>query len=62
MYMSPKMDQGDMIAQEEIEILDNDTASTLHDKLSIIGRDLLLDTIPKIIDGTALRIKQNEDE
>ena len=62
MYMSPKMDQGDMIAQEEIEILDNDTAETLHDKLSIIGRDLLLDTIPKIIDGTALRIKQNEDE
>ena len=41
---------------------DNDTASTLHDKLSILGRDLLLETLPSIIDGTAQRIVQDDSE
>lgn len=62
MYMSPKMDEGDIISQREIEITNDDTASTLHDKLSILGRDLLLDTLPSIIDKTASRIPQNNSE
>lgn len=62
MHMSPEMDKGDIIAQEKIEIDDTDTASTLHDKLSTLGRDLLLKTLPSIIDKTAPRIKQNEEE
>ncbi len=62
MHMSPKMDQGDMIAQTEIPIEDTDTASTLHDKLKILGRDLLLEVLPSIIDGTAPRVKQEESE
>lgn len=62
MHMSPGLDEGDIISQEEIEILDTDTASTLHDKLSILGRDLLLKTLPSIIDGTAPRIKQDDSE
>lgn len=62
MHMSPKMDQGDMIAQAEIPIEENDTASTLHDKLKILGRDLLLEVLPSIIEGTAPRIKQDEAE
>ena len=43
-------------------ILDTDNLESLHDKLSIMGRDLLLDTLPSIIDGTNQRIVQNEDE
>ena len=62
MHMNPYLDQGDIISQKEIEITDQDTASTLHDKLSILGRDLLLETLPSIIDGTAPRIKQEESE
>lgn len=62
MYMNTKMDEGDIISQKEIEILDTDTASSLHDKLMILGRDLLLDTLPNIIDGSNNRIKQNEEE
>lgn len=62
MHMSPKMDEGDMIAQAEIPIEETDTASTLHDKLQILGRNLLLETLPSIIDGTAPRIKQEESE
>ena len=62
MYMNTKMDEGDIITQEEIPILDNDTASSLHDKLSILGRDLLLKTLPSIIDGTNSRIKQDSSQ
>ena len=62
MYMNTKMDEGDIITQEEIPILDTDTASSLHDKLSILGRDLLLKTLPSIIDGTNSRIKQDSSQ
>lgn len=62
MYMNPKMDEGDMIAQEEIEILETDTASTLHDTLSKMGRDLLLKTLPSIIDGTNTRTPQDSEK
>ena len=62
MYMSPEMDRGDIISQKEIEIEDTDTASSLHDKLQVLGRDLLLETLPSIIDGTNTRIKQDEYE
>ncbi len=59
MHMSPGLDEGDIISQEEIEITDEDTASSLHDKLSILGRDLLLKTLPSILNGTATRTPQD---
>lgn len=62
MHMNPYLDQGDIISQREIEISDTDTASIVNDKLKELGRDLLLDTLPSIIDGTAPRIKQDESE
>ncbi len=62
MYMNEGMDQGDIISQEEIEITNEDTASTLHDKLSILGRDLLLKTLPSIIEGTNQRIPQDHSQ
>lgn len=62
MHMNAALDEGDMISQTAIPILKEDTASSLHDKLSILGRDLLLETIPTILDGTAKRIPQNNEE
>ena len=62
MYMSERMDAGDIISQEEIPILDTDTYTTLHDKLKILGRDLLMKTLPSIIDGTNERIPQDESQ
>ncbi|MBO5121413.1 MAG: methionyl-tRNA formyltransferase [Bacilli bacterium] len=62
MYMDVKMDSGDIISQRETEILDTDNLESLYDRMSLIGRDLLLDTLPSIIDGTNSRTKQNEDE
>ena len=62
MYMNDKMDEGDIIMQRETIITDDDTTETLHDRLSIIGRDLILEAIPKIISGDIKRIKQNEED
>lgn len=61
MYMNDKMDEGDIILQKETQITDEDTTETLHDRLSLIGRDLILEAIPKIVKGVK-RIKQNEEE
>lgn len=57
-----KMDAGDIIAQESIPILDEDNTGTLHDKLSDLGKKLIIETIPKIVSGEATYTKQNESE
>lgn len=62
MYMSSKMDAGDIISQRKIPILDEDNTDTLFEKLSYLGRDLLMDTMPLIIQNKHMRIKQNEEE
>ena len=62
MYMDVKMDSGDIISQRETEISDSDNLESLYDRMSLIGRDLLLDTLPSIIDGSNSRTKQNEEE
>ena len=62
MYMAPGMDDGDIITQEEVEITDTDTASTLSDKLTNLGAKLLLETLPSIFEGTNTRTSQNPDE
>ena len=62
MYMDIGMDTGDIITQEEIKIGDDDTVGTIHDKLSILGSELLLKTLPDIVNGKNTRTKQNDDE
>lgn len=62
MQMGIGMDDGDIIRQREISILETDTAESLFDKLSVLGGDLLKETMPDIISGKIERIKQNEEE
>lgn len=62
MYMAPGMDDGDIISQKEVEITDTDTASSLHDKLKVVGSKLLLETLPSILDGTAKRTVQDSTQ
>lgn len=62
MHMDEGMDTGDIITTREIIIENSDTVGTIHDKLSVLGKELLIDTIPSIINGTSIRIKQNNDE
>lgn len=61
MYMDEGMDSGDIIKIKEIPIAKDDNVGTLHDKLSILGTDLLREVLPNIFDGTAPRIKQSVD-
>lgn len=62
MYMNEKMDEGDIISSREVEIEETDTAASLHDKLSIVGRDLLLETLPSILEGTNSRTPQDHSQ
>jgi methionyl-tRNA formyltransferase len=45
MFMDPGMDTGPVLMTEETEIADEDTAGTLHDRLSRMGAGLLLCTL-----------------
>ena len=60
MYMDSKMDAGDIISQRKIKIEDEDNLDTLYEKMSYLGRDLLMDTLESIIDGTNNRRKQDK--
>ncbi len=60
MYMDEHMDTGNIISVREIPILDSDNFATIHDKMSILGRDLLLETLPLILDGKNESIVQDD--
>lgn len=62
MYMEKEMDAGNIISQREIAINDEDDTGILFEKLSLVGRDLLMDTLPAIFAGENESIVQNEDE
>lgn len=62
MYMDKKMDTGDIISQKEYYIKDEDNVGTLHDILSNMGANLLIETLPSIINKTNNRIAQNDNE
>ncbi len=62
MYMVKKMDAGDIISQRSIPIEDTDDSGTMFKKLSLLGRDLLLETLPKIISGDVNPVAQDPDK
>jgi UDP-4-amino-4-deoxy-L-arabinose formyltransferase/UDP-glucuronic acid dehydrogenase (UDP-4-keto-hexauronic acid decarboxylating) len=57
--MTPRPDDGDIVAQERIAISDDDTALTLHRKTALAAERLLDGILPRILDGTAPRIPQD---
>ncbi|MBR4830350.1 MAG: methionyl-tRNA formyltransferase [Bacilli bacterium] len=62
MYMNEKMDEGDILYQKEIEILDSDNVESLHDKLSELGSKMIIDFIPMLEEGNINPVKQNNSE
>ena len=50
-FMAEELDEGPMLLKSEVEITDEDTAGSLHDKLATQGADLLLETIKKLAEG-----------
>src|SRR5690625_1805423 len=62
MYMEEKLDAGDIIEQQAIPIRHTDHVGTLHDSLSELGANLLLETLPSIFNQTNKRITQDESK
>lgn len=60
--MVSKLDAGVVYAKKEIEIEDSDNNTTLFEKLSYVGRDLLLDSILDIYSGKNKGVPQDEDK
>lgn len=62
MYMVKKMDAGNIIAQRALPIGPHDDSASVFRKLSLIGRDLLLRTMPKLVNHTAKSIPQDPSQ
>ncbi|MCY7170965.1 methionyl-tRNA formyltransferase [Streptococcus gallolyticus subsp. gallolyticus] len=62
MEMVKKMDAGDMIAKASTPITDDDNVGTMFEKLAVIGRDLLLKTLPDYIAGNIEPEPQDESK
>ena len=58
MIMEETLDTGPIIAKEKINILNKDTASSLHDKLSKLTANVLIESMDKIIQNKYKPIKQ----
>jgi UDP-4-amino-4-deoxy-L-arabinose formyltransferase/UDP-glucuronic acid dehydrogenase (UDP-4-keto-hexauronic acid decarboxylating) len=61
-YMTPRPDDGDIVAQKRIGISDEDTAKSLHDKAAEATRELLDEILPKIKTGDAPRMPQDDSQ
>ncbi len=52
MQMDSGLDTGNILLQKQIPIASNETAGSLHDRLAIMGGDVLLDALTRIGNGT----------
>ena len=53
------VDTGDIISQKAIEINDDETCGQLFERLSQVGADLIIETLPTILNGSAKFVKQD---
>lgn len=62
MYMDKGLDTGDMLLKSEIELCDDDNYETVHNSLSVLGAQLLVETIEKLEKGEVVREKQDDSQ
>ncbi|EOE6412263.1 methionyl-tRNA formyltransferase [Enterococcus hirae] len=62
MEMIKKMDAGGIYAQESLPITKQDDVGTMFEKLSVLGKQLLLKTLPDILNGNLSPRPQNESK
>ncbi|MBH1941348.1 methionyl-tRNA formyltransferase [Mobilitalea sibirica] len=62
MYMDVKLDTGDMILQKSLTIAPDETGGSLHDRMAVLGADLLAEALDQIKEGTAKRIPQDDSK
>lgn len=61
-FLDKSVDTGKIIEQREIEITDDDTAGSLHDKLKELGAETVLSTVKKIEAGNVELISQDNSK
>lgn len=61
MYMGEGLDTGDMLLKAETEIGENETSAELFDRLSLMGADLLLETLDAVKNGEVIPEKQDKN-
>lgn len=59
-FLQHEIDTGDIIQQRSIPISRNDNVEVVHDRLMMLGADMVLDTVNDIIAGTVHRTRQEE--
>lgn len=57
-FINEKIDEGNILLQEETEILPEDNAGILHDKLMEIGAKLIVETLDKLAEGSVVEQPQ----
>lgn len=62
MKMVEKMDAGAIYYQKATPISDEDTLDILYDRLSNLGKDLILEFLPKFFKNDYIEVEQNNDE
>lgn len=62
MYMNEKMDEGDILYQEELDIDIHDTNTDVFKKLSDLALKMLLEFLPEFFEGDFTAVKQNDAE
>ena len=59
-FLQERVDTGSILFQESIPIGPNETAGELHDRLSLLGAEVVLNTVRAIESGTAIPVQQDE--
>jgi len=62
MLVNEKMDEGDILSQETITITNNDNFGSLYEKLSVLGMNILMETLPKWLNKEIKPQKQDESQ
>ena len=57
-----KVDHGQILVNKESRIMNNESSESLHDRLAELGADLLIETLPKFVNGEIKPQTQNEAE
>lgn len=60
MYMAEGLDTGDMLLKRELPIKETDNFENIHDGLGMLGAEMLVEIIPMLQQGTAIRTPQND--
>jgi methionyl-tRNA formyltransferase len=60
MKMDAGLDTGPMLSRRAVPLASDETGQSLHDRLSILGAELLIETLPGYLSGALVPVPQND--